>query len=246
MRSNGRSRKEERVARGTAPRARSPDYAAITAVAVAQQSPARKRRWDQRERAVEHVDEHSSKAAAAQSLAPAALTANTAVDSGQQPSSRRRRWDQQERAVEQSNERGGKAGPAHQSSPVPQLSAPATEQLPPPPPAIEQLPPLPPKLSFKLPVSPPMQPQLRIRLRLPPAAAAQASAREASPPYGSSAQPGSVSRDESSASRAHSAYVPPVCRDVVSPFRNLLLEVEEALVAELQVCNEGSQSVFRK
>jgi hypothetical protein len=235
-RSKRRSRKEERAAGSKAARAHSPEYAAITAVAVEQQSPARKRRWDQRERPVEHVDEHSSKAAPAQLLAPAALTAETAVVVQQQPSSRRRRWDQRERTVEQKNEHGGGAAPAHQSPPLPQLSAPAFKQLPPPPPATEQPPPLPPRLTFKLPVSAPKQLQLRIKLRLP-VAATQAFAREASPPHGSSAQPGSGSRNESCAGRGHSAYVPPDCQDVAPPFRNRLLEVEEALVAELQVCS---------
>lgn len=163
-------------------------------------------------------------------LAPAELTANTAANSKEQPSSRRQRWDQRERAADQPIE--SKAAPAHQSSPVPQ----------PPAPAIEQLPPLPPKLSFKLPISPPMQPKLRIKLRLP-AAAPQAFASEASPPRGSSAQPGSDSRDESSAGRGHSAYVPPDCQDVARQFRNLLLEVEEALVAELQVCMCASDTL---
>ena len=174
--------------------------------------------------AVEQPDELGSKAAAAQLAAPAALTANTAVHSEQRLSSHRRKWDQRERAVEQPKEHASGATPAHQSPPLPQLSAPAAEQPPP----------LPPKLSFKLPMSPPMQPQLRIRLRLP-AAAPQAFAGDAGQPRGSSAQPGGDSC--SSTGRGHSAYVPPNCQDVAPPFRKLLLEVEEALVADLQVCD---------
>lgn len=85
-------RRRKGAASSKVARAPSPEHAMITAMAVGkQQSTVRKRRWDQREGAVEQSDAIGDKAAAAQLLAPAALRANAAVDSKQQPSSRRRR-----------------------------------------------------------------------------------------------------------------------------------------------------------
>jgi hypothetical protein len=215
--SKKRSRRE--AAGSKAAKAHSPEYAAAGAAAVEQ----RKQERDQREAAVKQRDGRGSKAAAAKLLAPAALTSNAAVVTEQHKPLHKRRRDQRQRAVEQPDEPGSKAAAAQQPPSGPH--APAAGQLPPPSP-----------LSFKLRVPPPAQPRLRIKVGLP-AAVPDPSACEPSHPCSSSAKLASDTRNKPSASRGDSAYVPPDCSKLPLPYRNLLMETEETLVAELQVCD---------